>query len=84
MSKNPFDFNAGGKGLDLLRMKAYGQRFGFDLSAESRRCIYLATDRDVCPGRISRCPHCTSREDCVASGGSTFSVAFQALKESAL
>jgi two-component system nitrogen regulation response regulator GlnG len=84
MSKNPFDFNAGGKGLDLLRMKAYGQRFGFDLSAESRRCIYLTTDRDVCPGRISRCPHCTSREDCVASGGSTFSVAFQALQQSAL
>jgi len=84
MSKNPFDFNAGGKGLDLLRMKAYGQRFRFDLSAESRRCIYLATDRDVCPGRISRCPHCTSREDCVASGGSTFSVAFQAVQESTL
>jgi DNA-binding NtrC family response regulator len=84
MSKNPFDFNAGGKGLDLLRMKTYGQRFGFDLSAESRCCIYLTTDRDVCPGRISRCPHCKTREDCAASGGSTFSVAFQAVRESTM
>jgi two-component system nitrogen regulation response regulator GlnG len=83
-SKNPFDFNAGGKGLDLLRMKAYGQRFGFNLSAESRRCIFLATDRDICPGRISRCPHCANREDCMASGGSTFSVAFQPMQENAL
>jgi signal transduction histidine kinase len=76
-SKRPYEFNAGGKGLDLLRMKVYGQRFGFDLSVESRRCIYLPTDRDLCPGKISVCPHCRRPEDCFCSGGSTFSVSFQ-------
>ena len=75
-SKKPYDFNAGGKGLDLLRVKVYGQRFGFDPSVESRRCLYLPTDRDLCPGRISACSHCKKPEDCLTSGGSTFSVSF--------
>jgi signal transduction histidine kinase len=75
-SKKPYDFNAGGKGLDLLRMKVYGQRFGFDFSVESRRCVYLPTDRDLCPGRISTCPHCEKLENCLTSGGSAFSVSF--------
>ncbi|MGA2315607.1 MAG: GAF domain-containing protein [Thermodesulfobacteriota bacterium] len=75
-SKKPYDFGAGGKGLDLLRMKVYGHRFGFDLSMESQRCIYLPTDRDLCPGRISACPQCKKPEDCLSSGGSTFSISF--------
>ena len=75
-SKKPYDFGAGGKGLDLLRMKVYGQRFGFDISAGSQRCVYLPTDRDLCPGRISACPHCQKPENCLSSGGSTFSVSF--------
>ena len=41
-SKRPFDFNAGGKGLNLLQIKLYGQCFDFDLWVESRRCIYLS------------------------------------------
>jgi len=75
-SKKPYDFYAGGKGLDLRRMKLYGQRFGCDLSVESRRCVYIPTDRDLCPGRISACSHCQRPEDCLASGGSVFTVAF--------
>jgi len=75
-SKKPYDFGAGGKGLDLLRIKAYGQRFGFDISEGTQRCIYLPTDRDLCPGRISSCPHCRTREDCLKSGGSTFCLSF--------
>jgi signal transduction histidine kinase len=75
-SKKPYDFGAGGKGLDLLRMKVYGHRFGFDLTMESKRCVYLPTDRDLCPGEISACPHCKKPEDCLASGGSTFSISF--------
>ena len=75
-SKKPYDFNAGGKGLDLLRMKVYGQRFGFDLSLMSHRCVHLPTDQELCPGRVSTCPHCQKLEDCLSSGGSTFCVSF--------
>jgi signal transduction histidine kinase len=75
-SKKPYDFGAGGKGLDLLRIKTYGQRFGFDISMGSQRCIHLPTDRDLCTGRISECPHCETRDDCHHSGGSTFCVTF--------
>jgi len=76
-SKKPYDFGAGGKGLDLLRMKVYGQRFGFDLSMTSKRCVYIPTDRDLCPGDISKCPHVRNAKECATSGGTTFTVAFQ-------
>ena len=75
-SKKPYDFNAGGKGLDLLRIKVYAQRFQFDISMRSQRCVHLPTDRDFCPGRISLCAPCKRVEDCLASGGSTFFVSF--------
>ena len=75
-SKRPYDFYAGGKGLDLHRMKIGSRRFGFDLSVDSRRCRHLPTDHDLCPGKISDCPHCAKLEDCLSSGGSTFTVAF--------
>jgi len=75
-SKKPYDFGAGGKGLDLLRIKTYGQRFGFDISEGSQRCIYLPTDGDLCPGKISSCPHCQTREDCLNSGGTIFCLSF--------
>jgi signal transduction histidine kinase len=75
-SKRPYDFNAGGKGLDLFRMRVYGQRFGFGISVNSRRCVHLPTDRDLCWGKIPACPHCQRAEDCLASGGSTFCVSF--------
>lgn len=78
MSRKPYDFNAGGKGLDLLKMKVYGQGFGFDLTVTSRRCVHLPTDRDICPGRISACPHCHRPEDCLSSGETTFCVSFPA------
>jgi signal transduction histidine kinase len=78
MSRKPYDFNAGGKGLDLLKMKAYGQSFGFDLSVESKRCRYLPTDRDICPGRISACRHCKRLDDCLSSGETTFCVSLPA------
>jgi signal transduction histidine kinase len=75
-SKKPYDFNAGGKGLDLLRMKVYGQHLGFDISVGSQRCAHLPTDQDLCPGRVSLCSHCQENGDCFSSGGSTFCVSF--------
>jgi PAS domain S-box-containing protein len=79
-SRKPYDFGAGGKGLDLLRMKLYARRFGFEISMKSRRCCYIPTDQDVCPGDISFCGHCKMPGDCFDSGGSTFSVSFLAEK----
>ena len=75
-SKRPYDFGAGGKGLDLLRIKTYAQRFDFDISVASQRCTYLPTDQDLCPGRISSCLHCKTEDDCFNSGGSTFCLTF--------
>ncbi len=75
-SRKPYDFDAGGKGLDLLRMKAYAGRFGFGLSVKSTRCRHLPGEGDVCAGDISRCPFCNIDQDCVESGGTTFTVSF--------
>lgn len=79
-SRRPYDFGAGGKGLELLRMKVYGQRFGFDITMKSKRCIYLPTDQDICPGDVTQCPHIAGPEGCYDSGGTTFSVSFPARK----
>ena len=73
-SRRPYDFNAGGKGLDLLMIKVYGQHYGFEVSVQSQRCVHLPTDKDICPGRISACLHCRTPEDCLAYGSSTFRV----------
>lgn len=76
-SGKPYDFKAGGKGLDLLKMKVYAQGFGFELTVSSRRCTHLPTDNDVCPGRISACPQRRppggDRPSC---GETTFCVSF--------
>ncbi len=76
MSKKPYEFGAGGKGFDLLRMKMYGKRFGFDISVESRRCVCIPTDQDICPGDISRCTYCKTPDDCERYGSTTFTVSF--------
>ncbi len=75
-SKQQYDFDAGGKGLDLLRMKTYAERFGFDLSVRSTRCGFVPGDTDVCPGAVAHCKHCRVPDDCYRSGGTTFTVSF--------
>ena len=75
-SKTPFDFNAGGKGSDLLRMKIFSKRYGFKVDMVSSRCRFIPKASDVCPGRISECKFCTNKEDCYNSGGTTFSLYF--------
>ena len=73
---NPFDFNAGGRGLDLLRMRVFAERYPLKLSMESERCQYIATSKENCPGSVEKCGHCDSVEDCHRSGGTTFTMAF--------
>ena len=75
-SKKPYDFNAGGKGADLLRMKIFSERYGFKIALKSSRCPLLAKVADVCPGRISRCPHCQKGHGCHQSAVTVFSLYF--------
>ncbi|MBN2123952.1 MAG: PAS domain S-box protein [Deltaproteobacteria bacterium] len=75
-SGSPFDFNAGGKGVDLLRMKIFSERYGFRINMASVRCRHIQEEGDFCPGRISRCAYCASTRDCFASGGTVFSLLF--------
>ena len=75
-SKAPYDFNAGGKGFDLLRITIFSERYGFDTKMISHRCRYIPTDGDLCPGVIARCDHCRDPSDCAASGGTTLQIRF--------
>ncbi len=79
-SKKPYDFGAGGKGLNLLKLRVYGQRLGFDISVGSQRCLHLPGESDLCHGKISSCGFCKKPEDCLSSGGSTFCVKFSLSK----
>ena len=76
-SKKPYDFDAGGKGLELLRLKNLSQAGYFDISFESDRCRYIPSNRDHCPGIIADCSHIQNRADCNESGGTTFTVLFR-------
>jgi PAS domain S-box-containing protein len=82
-SRRPFDFNAGGKGADLLRMKIFSERYHFKIEMTSSRCPFLPLDTDVCPGRISRCSLCSQTQGCHRSGGTTFTLYFPPASEDA-
>ena len=75
-TKKPFDFNAGGKGSDLLRMKKFSARYNFNIDMTSARCQFIPQADDICPGRIAECEFCTKAEDCYQSGRTTFSLYF--------
>ena len=78
-TRKPFDFNAGGKGLELMYLKILSEGGAFDISFQSRRCYYLNTRLDQCCGNISSCPYISDLEGCKKSGGTTFSVLFHRL-----
>ncbi|CAD7847680.1 MAG: Serine phosphatase RsbU, regulator of sigma subunit [Olavius algarvensis Delta 4 endosymbiont] len=80
-SKKPFDFNAGGKGFDLLRMKIFSERYGFDLALTSQRCPYLEDTDSLCPGNTDGCAHCRPESGCRESGGTTVRVLFSRYAE---
>ena len=77
-SKKPYDFNAGGKGADLLRLKIFSERYNFKLVMSSEKCRHIPLSSDTCPGRISRCQFCQSTQDCGTSGGTSFRAVFPA------
>jgi signal transduction histidine kinase len=73
-SKKAYDFGAGGMGLDLLRIKIFAKMYGFTLKADSKRCKYIPEDIDQCEGRVSNCSHIKDLSQCLASGGSKFTL----------
>jgi PAS domain S-box-containing protein len=80
-SKRPYEFAAGGKGLELAKAKVYSKKFGFDLVMSSTRCEYLLSGGVPCPGNIASCPHARAQGGCGPSCGSTFSLGFRAPSE---
>lgn len=79
-TRKPFDFNAGGKGADLLRMKIFSEAYGFTMDMHSTRCSLLEEKDRTCPGRISRCIAGTDTISCKDSGGTEFILRFPAQK----
>ena len=75
-SKRPYEFNAGGTGSDLLRIKTFSERLGFNVEFFSSRCKFIPTDREMCPGRVSECHFISEKSECFSSGGSVFSIGF--------
>ena len=82
-SRNPYDFGAGGKGFDLLRMRIFSERYGFKLKMKSQRCRLLPDDSEACAGYIEKCLHSGKSKDCLNSGGTTVTVQFKAIESNA-
>ena len=76
-TKKPYDFNAGGRGFDLLRMKIFSERYHFKIWIDSNRCSVIPRDNDICPGDIHLCRACSSLNDCFNSGGTSIHIKFQ-------
>ncbi|HMK33453.1 MAG TPA: GAF domain-containing protein [Desulfomonilaceae bacterium] len=79
-SGRPYSFNAGGKGIDLLRIRMFSELYGFRLSFTSQRCPHLLADEQM-PGNIDLCRHCHRPDDCANNGGSEFVVDFPLAKD---
>jgi PAS domain S-box-containing protein len=77
-TRSPYDFKAGGKGFDLLRMQMFAERYGFKIRMDSTRCRFIPTDRDECPGDTGECAHLQGPEQCRDTGGTVVAVQFAA------
>ncbi len=75
-TKAPYDFNAGGRGFDLLRIKLFSERYHFAFRIDSARCRVIPEESDICPGDIRFCISCTRQEDCCHSGGTEVHIKF--------
>jgi PAS domain S-box-containing protein len=75
-SRKPYDFGAGGKGFDLLRMRIFSERYHFKLNMKSKRCRLIPEDENTCPGNVEECVRTRPSTDCLDSGGTTVTVRF--------
>ena len=76
-TKKPFDFGAGGKGLDLLRLKVLSEAHNFRIEWASTRCRFIPKETELCPGNIQACSHVSSAEECARAGSTTFRLIFK-------
>jgi PAS domain S-box-containing protein len=75
-TRQPYDFKAGGKGFDLLRMKIFSERYNFRIKMTSRPCHLIDAEGLECPGNVADCVPEYDAQDCRNSGGTTVTVQF--------
>lgn len=75
-SKRPYEFGAGGKGLELFTIKRYSLKYGFQIEVESERCPHLLDGKNSCPGDLRSCPYIKSPEECLYGKGTKFTLFF--------
>ena len=83
-SRKPYDFQAGGKGFDLLRMKIFSERYHFKIQLYSRRCGHIPADKNLCPGNVTHCAYCRKSTDCLLAGGTTVIIQFTPAEHASL
>jgi light-regulated signal transduction histidine kinase (bacteriophytochrome) len=75
-SRKPYDFNAGGKGFDLARMRIFSERYHFKILLTSMRCRYISQNTDACPGNIDECVQNKKSKECQDDRGTAVIVRF--------
>ncbi|MEW6136834.1 MAG: GAF domain-containing sensor histidine kinase [Thermodesulfobacteriota bacterium] len=75
-TKRPYSFNAGGKGIDLLRIRMFSELYRFKVSFTSQRCPHLLEAESRGPGWLDMCQQCGHISQCESNGGSEFVVDF--------
>ncbi|MGD2185575.1 MAG: PAS domain S-box protein [Desulfobacterales bacterium] len=75
-TRQPYDFKAGGKGFDLLRMKIFSERYNFKIKMTSQPCNLIDAEGHKCPGNIADCVPAADEKNCRNSGGTTVTVQF--------
>jgi signal transduction histidine kinase len=75
-TRSPYDFKAGGKGFDLLRMQIFAERYGFKIRMNSTRCRFIPTEKEECPGDAGECVLLRNADECRDTGGTTVTVQF--------
>jgi len=83
-SKKPYDFMAGGKGFDLLRIMIFSERYNFKTEMVSSRCGFIPKEEDICPGNVDDCEHIKTKKDCMNSGGTTMTIKFSSAGQRSL
>jgi len=75
-TRQPYDFKAGGKGFDLLRMKIFSERYNFKIKMTSQPCRFIDKEGHECPGNVADCTPPDNAKDCQNAGGTKVTVQF--------